>query len=241
LWLGLFCALGRDWRKCQKPLFFCHVFAIPAFIVMMMTGTNNNLARKRRFDLEYRSNHEENLIEKAKTDPETFAKVFRSNYDTVFRYCARRLFDRHTAEDITSIVFFKVMKKIGSFEGNETDFRNWLLRIATNAVNDHLRSAKRRAEAVRTAAENIRSESSFIIGTDECLEEKKALLKQALLSLKPKYQTVIALRFFESMKLTEIAACLGKDPATVRSWLSRAIKKLRKKLNAAINEKRATL
>lgn len=208
---------------------------------MMTTGTNNNLARKRRFGLEYRSNHEENLIEKAKTDPEAFAMVFRSNYDTVFRYCARRLFDRHTAEDITSTVFFKVMKTIGSFEGNETDFRNWLFRIATNAVNDHLRSAKRRAEAIRTAAANIRAESAFVIGTDEYLEEKKALLKQALLSLKPKYQTVIALRFFESMKLTEIAACLGKDPATVRSWLSRALAKLRKKLSVAMNQKRAML
>ena len=205
---------------------------------MMMTGTNNNLARKRRFGLEYRNNHSENLIEKAKTDPEAFAKVFRSNYDTVFRYCARRLFDRHTAEDITSTVFFKIMKKKGSFEGDETDFRNWLLRIATNAVNDHLRSAKRRAKAIRTATENARSESSFEIGTDECLEEKKALLKQALLSLKPKYQTVIALRFFEGVKLTEIAACLDKDPATVRSWLSRALKKLRKKLNAVRYERR---
>lgn len=204
----------------------------------MTADTNDNLARKRRFGLEYRSNHEENLIEKAKKDPEAFAKVFRSNYDTVFHYCVRRLFDRHAAEDITSTVFFKVMKIIGSFEGNEIDFRNWLLRIASNAVNDHLRSAKRRARAVRTAAENIRAESAFVIGSNEYLEEKKSLLKQALLSLKPKYQTVIALRFFESMKLTEIAACLGKDPATVRSWLSRAIKKLRKKLNAEGNERR---
>jgi RNA polymerase sigma-70 factor (ECF subfamily) len=200
-----FLCAGTGLEKMSKTSFFCHVFANPAFIVMMTAGTNSNLARKRRFDLEYRNNRSENLIEKAKAEPEAFVKVFRSNYDTVFRYCARRLFDRHAAEDITSIVFFKVMKKIGSFEGNETDFRNWLLRIATNAVNDHLRSAKRRAEAIRTAAENIRSESSFVIGTDECLEEKKALLKQALLSLKPKYQTVIALRFFESMKLTEIA------------------------------------
>ena len=205
---------------------------------MMTTGTNDNLARKRRFGLEYRNNHEENLIEKAKTDPEAFARVFRANYDTVFGYCARRLFDRHTAEDITSTVFFKVMQKIGSFEGNDTAFRNWLLRIATNAVNDHLRSTRRRAEAIRTAATNIRAESDFIIGADKYLEAKKALLKQALLSLKPKYQTVIALRFFESMKLTEIAACLDKDPATVRSWLSRALAKLRKKLSAARNERR---
>jgi len=204
----------------------------------MATGTNNNMAYKRLLSLENRDNHSENLIEKAKTDPEAFAMVFRSNYNTVFGYCARRLFDRHAAEDITSTVFMKVMRNIGSFKGTEAGFRNWLFRIATNAINDQLRSARRRAEAIRTVAANIRSESAFVIGTDEYLEEKKALLKQALLSLKPKYQTVVALRFFEGMKLTEIAACLGKDPAAVRSWLSRGLAKLRKKLSAAGNERR---
>ncbi|MHC4496936.1 MAG: RNA polymerase sigma factor [Planctomycetota bacterium] len=67
--------------------------------------------------------------------------------------------------------------------------------------------------------------------------ERKIILKRALLSLKPKYQTVITLRFFENMKLTEIAACLGKKPSTVRCWLSRATAKLRKKLDTAINSR----
>ena len=76
----------------------------------------------------------------------------------------------------------------------------------------------------------------IFIPSDDRLLENKALLKKALLSLKPKYQTVITLRFFENMKLTEIAACLGKNPSTVRSWLSRATEKLRKKLNTANNK-----
>lgn len=177
------------------------------------------------------------LIQRACGDPNAFAQLYLSHYDDVFHYCVRRLFDRHSAEDVTSTVFFKVMHNLSSFDGKTTDFRHWLLRIATNAVNDHLRDAKRRADVTQRIARNARAESVFVIPADDELLEKKALLKQTLLSLKPKYQTVITLRFFENMKLAEIAACLGKDPSTVRTWLSRATAKLRKRLNTAMNSR----
>jgi len=177
------------------------------------------------------------LIRKACQDPDAFAQLYLMHYDGVFRYCVRRLFDSHAAQDVTSTVFFKVMHHLSSFDGTATDFRSWLLRIATNAVNDYLRDARRRTQLIEKALITTRAESVFAIDHDDKLLEKKALLKEALLSLKPKYQTVITLHFFENMKLTEIAACLGKKPSTVRSWLSRAAAKLRKKLDAAMNSR----
>ncbi|MGB2865535.1 MAG: RNA polymerase sigma factor [Sedimentisphaerales bacterium] len=181
------------------------------------------------------------LIQRACSDPDAFAELYLLHYKDVFYYCLRRLFDRHSAEDVASTVFFKVMHNLDSFDGRATDFRSWLFRIATNAVNDHLRGVKRRANVVEKAVINTREKSAFVIDCDEELIEKKLLLKQALLSLKPKYQTVITLRFFENMKLTEIAACLGKKPSTVRSWLQRATVKLRKKLDAAMKSRGAEL
>jgi len=177
------------------------------------------------------------LIRQACSDPDAFAQLYLLHYNDVFNYCIRRLFDRHSAEDVTSTVFFKVMHNLSSFDGKVTDFKNWLLRIATNAVNDHLRNSRRRADVIQKIVKNTRAESEFVIPSNDKLLEKKVLLKRALLSLKPKYQTVITLRFFENMKLTEIAACLGKNPSTVRSCLSRAITKLRKKLNTAATRK----
>jgi len=177
------------------------------------------------------------LIQKACRDPDAFAQLYLAHYDNVFRYCLRRLFDGHAAEDVTSTVFFKVMHHLNSFDGGATDFRSWLLRIATNAVNDHLRGAKRRTEAIGKVLRNFRAESDIAIDCDQELLERKMILKQALLKLKPQYQTVITMRFFENMKLTEIAACLGKKPSTVSTWLSRAIAKLRKTLNAATNSR----
>jgi RNA polymerase sigma-70 factor (ECF subfamily) len=200
----------------------------------MTTGTCTKRIQ-RQTTLSMSEGEQTGLIERARSDPDAFAELYLLHYEDVFHYCIRRLFDRHCAEDVTSTVFFKVMHNIGSFEGRATDFRYWLLRIATNAVNDHLRDARKRTDLLERVARNGRSSSAFVIGSDDELFEKKALLRRALLGLKPRYQTVIAFRFFENMKLTEIAACLGKNPSTVRTWLTRGTAKLRKKLDAATN------
>ena len=178
------------------------------------------------------------LIKEACRDSAAFAQLYRLHYDNIFCYCARRLFNRHAAEDVTSIVFFKAMRTIGSFTGNSKDFRNWLYRIATNAVNDHLRTAKRRADAICNIAMVRGSDHTFDAESDAEFQEEVLPVKQALLTLKPKQQTVITLRFFEKLKLTEIAEILGQDPATTRSQLSRALSSLRKKLGASVGHGR---
>ena len=166
------------------------------------------------------------LIADARSDPVAFAQLYRRHYDAVFRYCVHRLFERQTAEDVTSAVFLKVIENFGRFRGSERDFRNWLYKIATNAVNEHLRKTARQNALLKTASEHVNGKVS------DCGDsfEKLAPLKQTVLALKPRYQTIITLRFFENLKLTEIAEVLGSSPGTVRSQLARALAKLRKKL-----------
>ena len=176
-----------------------------------------------------------NLIQRACSEPDAFAQLYLLHYNNIFNYCVHRLFDHHHAEDVTSTVFLKAMHSLDSFDGRAVNFRNWLFRIATNAVNDYLRDTKRRDDVMLRVVKNTRVESILDISSDDVLLEKKAHLKQALLSSKPKYQAVIVFHFFEKMKLTEIAACLDKSPSTIRTWLSRATEKLRKKLSAAMN------
>ena len=81
----------------------------------------------------------------SKSDPGAFTRLYLRHYDAIFRYCAHRLFERTTAEDITSEVFLKMVENFQTFDGNEKQFRNWLYRIATNAINEHLRKTARRS------------------------------------------------------------------------------------------------
>lgn len=169
------------------------------------------------------------IIAEAHSDPAAFARLYRRHYDGVFRYCVHRLFERQAAEDVSSAVFLKVVENFRRFRGSEQDFRNWLYKIATNADNNHLRKTVRRdclLKAVREQADpTVDCQSSM-----DSQAEKLALLKRAMFKLKPRYQTIITLRFFENLKLTEIAEVLGSSSGTVRSQLARAIAKLRKKL-----------
>lgn len=173
------------------------------------------------------------LITGARCSPAAFARLYRRHYDAVFCYCVHRFFDRHTAEDITSQVFLKVVEKFHSFQGTETQFRNWLYKIATNAVNNHLRKIARRKAVLKFTCEQVNSRGTNCKGISD---EKLTLLRGAMFSLKPRYQTIITLRFFENLKLTEIAEVLGSSPGTVRSQLARALVKLRKKINASQKE-----
>ncbi len=179
---------------------------------------------------------EKPLIAEARSDRAAFVRLYRRHYDAVFRYCVHRLFERQAAEDVTSDVFLKAVENIHRFRGNEQQFRNWLYRIATNGVNNYLRKTARRNRLLKAACEQANSQVT------DCGEsaDKLALLKEAVFFLKPRYQTIITLRFFENLKLTEIAEVLGSSPGTIRSQLARALAKLRKKLateNTEVTEK----
>ena len=174
------------------------------------------------------------LIARARKDSAAFVQLYRRHYDAVFRYCVHRLFERQAAEDVTSQVFLKVVENLSHFKGTERQFCNWLYRIATNAVNDHLRRAVRRQTLLKVACEEANSQD---VNCKDVPDERLAVLWEAVLSLKPRYQTIITLRFFENLKLTEIAEVLGSSSGTIRSQLARALVKLHKKLATEDTEK----
>jgi len=164
-------------------------------------------------------------------DPAAFVRLYRSSYDVIFRYCVHRLFDRHTAEDMTSEVFLKAARHAHRFEGlDETQFRNWLYRVATNEINTHIRKTTRRERLLRFFGQGPDRDVSVRNETDTDDLER---LKKAVLALKPGYQAVITLRFTENLTHNEIAGVLDVSPGTVRSRLSRAVAELRARLRTA--------
>lgn len=174
-------------------------------------------------DNDNRAANDGRLIARARSDPEAFVELYRKYYDVIFSYCAHRLFERAAAEDVTSQVFLKAVEKFGSFKGNEQQFQHWLYKIATNAVNNHFRRMVRRNNVLARACEQVNGSA----GDRRASSEKLALLQEAMRGLKPRYQAIVTLRFFENLKLTEIAEVLGSKPGTVRSQMARALARLR--------------
>ncbi len=170
------------------------------------------------------------LVDQARTDSHAFARLYRRHYDAIFRYCVHRLFNRVTAEDVTSVVFLKVVEGLATFRGGDRDFERWLWRIATNAANEYLRRGVRRKALLATLAAERTRRRAELPRDDADMAERYAMVKQAVLALKPKYQAVVTLHYIEHLSIAEVAGIVGASQATVRSQLSRAMKYLRRNL-----------
>jgi len=170
------------------------------------------------------------LVARVRTDRAAFAALYDRYYPRIVKYCVRRLFDRSTAEDVTSEVFLKVASSVQTFAGTtDSDFRRWLYRIATNAINAHLRGTLRRRELLEQAARSGR------LGRDGPADGAPAdrevldwpAVYQALMELDEREQTIVSLRFFAELSHEEIGDVVGATPAAVRTAMSRALSRLR--------------
>ena len=180
-----------------------------------------------------RPDNESELIRRVKRDPQAFAVIYDEHYHSIFSYIFRRLADYDLARDVTAETFLKAFQKIGTFEWRNIPLSAWLFRIATNEINLHFRRSKNKTLS-------LDPDLSSYLPYDEGVEDEKVLSKKALqenqeflmiqkqlVRLDTKYQEVIALRFFEEKSMKEISAILGKKEGTIKSLLSRGLKKLR--------------
>ncbi len=183
------------------------------------------------------SKEDDDLVVRAKTDRAAFSLLYERYYPRVARYCLRRVFDRAAAEDVLSNVFLDVAVHLSRFSGRtDTDFCRWLFRIATNAVNAHLRQSRRRHELWEAAARSGRWDHNA--NPRASLVEEDTLdwpaVYQALMELDERERTIVTLRFFGDCSHEEIAHVVDATPGAVRTALSRTLTRLREKFNPAV-------
>lgn len=167
------------------------------------------------------------LVAAAREDRRAFAGLFRRHYDEIFRYCARRLPGRETAEDVTSAVFLKMVHHFDTFRGDDEAFRVWLYRIASNEINSHFRKAGRDSRLL-DSLEHQPVAAAPEADDEEDNRARIALLHQSLAKLKPAYREIVSLRYLQGLNSEEIGKITGTKPVTVRSQLARALRQLEK-------------
>ena len=169
---------------------------------------------------------EDDLIERAKRDPDAFGVLYQRHYRMLANYVYRRTGDMHATEDLVADAFLIVMRSLPGYRCRGVPLRFWLLRIATNVVNRWARQQRRR-KTLPLEAEEIagRTVSSTYEGADS------EHVQRALLSLPPRYQAVLSLYHVEGLSVKETAAVMGCREGTVRSRLARARDALRRQLS----------
>ena len=195
----------------------CNITACRAIIRLVMVGAMAKSVKQTDAD---------DIVMRARTEAEALGQLYELYYERIFRFCVHRLFSKEAAEDVTSIIFLEVARRIRSFGGRtEQDFRYWLYAIAANQANAYIRKTSRRKQLLAEAAGSMTD-----VTTDNTSELDWPRLYAAILKLKLEHQTIITLRFFENMEFEQIAKILDVREATLRVTLHRILKKLRRHL-----------
>ncbi|HXB72003.1 MAG TPA: sigma-70 family RNA polymerase sigma factor [Candidatus Acidoferrales bacterium] len=162
-------------------------------------------------------------IEAAQRDPSRFGDLYEENFYRVYAYVARRVRDRHEAEDLTADVFREALAGIGKFEWRGVPFVAWLLRIAARVIADYFTRSGRQAGNLAAMPERS--------STDEV--ERSAMLFQLVERLPEAQLRVIQMRFVEQKSIREIAQELGRSEGAVKQLQLRAIENLRAQMEGS--------
>lgn len=144
----------------------------------------------------------------------------------VVRLAYRLTHDADEAKDIAQDAFLRAYRRLPDFHPDRP-FARWLFVIARNASLDAIRR-RRRAALFAAQDEGPRAEA----GPEELAlrNDEATRVHAALGSLPPKYRDVLELYYISGLRYREIALALGIPIGTVKTYISRAKRRLRDEL-----------
>lgn len=165
-------------------------------------------------------------IEKAKAgDQIAFTFLLDYYWNEVYGFMLKRTENETDAEDITIETFAKAFDKISTYSP-EFQFNTWLIAIAKNVHIDLLRKKKSSLFVEITDEEDYQAYNvadSTPSAEDELITEQNlSQLLQYIKVLKPHYQEVIQLRYFQEMSYQEIATKIDEPLSNVKIKILRA-------------------
>jgi len=183
-----------------------------------------------------------NLSENAKHDAElifearsgvnkAFGQLMKRYKEAIYFMLLKMVHNKTDAEDLTIEAFEKAFINIKQYEP-QFAFSTWLFCIASNNAIDHLRKKRVVSVPYETPAGNDKNsviEYSYNIRTNTDNPEEafiKAqnarLLRKAVSTLKPRYRTLLEMRYFKEYSYSEICQELNLPLGTVKVQLFRS-------------------
>lgn len=222
----LLCFQKIEWKRCLLSLSFLWSLFNWCAIAYIYT---QSFFKTRHLEIK-------TAIDKAKqNDQKAFNFLLDTFWDDVYGFQLKRTENENDAEDITIQTFSKAFDKIDTFNDNYK-FKTWLITISKNIHIDLIRREKSKGSKSLSNDD----ESIYQILDDSPSPEDKIITEQNLAKLlkdikklKPDYQKVIHLRYFQELSYKEISEELKEPVNNVKVKLLRA-----KKLLAEIIKRR---
>jgi len=181
---------------------------------------NNDLSDKAKNDLL--------LVNRAREgDEKAFASLMNRYRDSIYYMLLKMVNNPYDAEDLTIEAFGKAFRSIESYTPKFA-FSTWLFKIATNNCVDFIRKKQLSPSHLDHLQENLDNVTvniqSDLPDPEESLinAQKINALKEIVNQLKPRYKSLIELRYYKEYSYEEISSELNLPIGTVKAQLYRA-------------------
>ncbi len=170
------------------------------------------------------------LIESAKRGDKRAFEQLCSEHISALRYFLVNLTgSQYDANDILQESLIKAFTKIESYRTN-ISFGGWLKTIARNIYIDTIRKQSSKRDIY---ADDYASEVFVVEVESESWQQQEIMfdsLEAAIKSLPKEYKDILNMKYFQDLSYEEISQRLNIPIGTVKTWLHRAKKELKKGL-----------
>jgi RNA polymerase sigma-70 factor (ECF subfamily) len=167
----------------------------------------------------------------------SFGNIVERYWNMVVALALTKIADSAEAEDVAQESFLKAYSQLHTLR-KPSRFAGWLSKITVQQCANSVRRSVRCQTAFgckATPVEDLDQES--VQRNPPGLTENQIHFVRSVVGRMPeKFQRLIIMRFVTGLSAVQIAEQLGKRPGTVRVWLHRAYKILRKDLAPLLEE-----
>ncbi|MDF7799680.1 RNA polymerase sigma factor [Pontiellaceae bacterium B1224] len=158
-------------------------------------------------------------------DTAVFPALVQRYQGLLFGYLMRMLHNREMAEDCFQETFLRVHQKAHTYRPG-AKFKSWLFTLATRIAIDRLRKSKRGLDF-----QSLEVSEPVEAATDRPDEataksELRQTVQAAIETLPPKQRAALVLSYYQGHTYPEVAEMMGCSLSSVKTHMSRALKKL---------------
>lgn len=192
-------------------------------------------------DVQQHSPSDEQFVRAAlEGDVSAFGVMVDRYWGMVLALALSRTGDLAEAEDIAQESFLKSYTHLGSLR-DPSRFAGWLSKIALQQCANAARRSDRQKAAlgIRAMPAEELAAMPACARNPGLTDGQVRFVRGTIRRLPDKFQKLVVMRFVAGLSSVQIAKQLGKRPGTVRVWLHRAYKILRRDLAPLLEEVRS--
>jgi RNA polymerase sigma factor (sigma-70 family) len=163
-------------------------------------------------------------------DQAAFEVFIHRYHGPILGFLERMLADPGKAEDFTQETFVRLIRQLKKGE-IPLQIRPWLYRVATNLCKDYWRSKSVQKERSADELSDDLPDTKASVYEIYARQESRLEIIQTLEEIPAVQKEIILLRFYQDLKLQEIADTLELSLSGVKSHLYNGLRKLKKRLD----------